>query len=140
MSGVREKISHHMREKGWSVVTTSERSGVPVATIKSIIYGKKPATQRITTLEKLAKVFDCTVNDLITEENVAEVKKLDVELFKECLDAVELYLKHKDLDLHKEKLMRVIESLSSLLLKKKIKNLPYAIDDDTIEWIIDNTK
>jgi DNA-binding Xre family transcriptional regulator len=140
MSSVKEKVSNHMKEKGWSIVTTSERSGVPAATIKSIIYGKSTA-QKTSTLEKLAKVFECTVADLLAEENEKESKKKhDTELFKKCLDAVESFSRKKGLKLSKEKIMKVVESLSSLLLKKKNKNLPYSIDDVTIEWIVDNIK
>lgn len=130
-----------MKERGWSTVTTSERSGLPVVTIKSIIYGKSSG-QRITTLEKLAKAFDCTVNDLITDTDAKESKngQFNADLFKECLDAVEIYLEKKNLIYKKEKVMKVIENLSSLFSKKKNKNIPYTIDDDVIEWIINNTK
>ena len=128
-----------MRERGWSIVTTAERSGVPAATIKSIIYGKS-TSQRIVTLEKLAKVFECSISDLTEESDEIKNRRFDKELFKECLDAVELFLRQKNLEIHKEKLMMVIENLSSLLIKKKNKGLAYSIDDETIEWIIDNTK
>lgn len=137
MSGVKEKVAECIRKKGWSIVTTSERSGVPTATIKSIIYGHS-TTPKTTTLEKLASVFECSVGDLIEENNSADFPKMDSELFKECIDAVELYSKKNKLTLHKDKMMKVIESLSSLMIKKKVKQLPYSIDDDTIEWIIDN--
>ena len=128
-----------MRERGWSIVTTAERSGVPAATIKSIIYGKS-TSQRIVTLEKLAKVFECSISNLTEESDGIKNRRFDKELFKECLDAVELFLRQKNLEIHKEKLMMVIENLSSLLIKKKNKGLAYSIDDETIEWIIDNTK
>lgn len=139
MVSVKEKVSQCMRAKGWSIVTTAERSGVPAATIKSIIYGKSN-NQKVTTLEKLAKVFECSINDLVEEADGVENRKVDAELFKECLDAVELFLRKKNLEIRKEKLMMVIENLSSLLIKKKNKGLVYSIDDETIEWIIDNTK
>lgn len=139
MVSVKEKVSQRMREKGWSIVTTAERSGVPAATIKSIIYGKS-SNQKVTTLEKLAKVFECSISDLVEEAEVVENRRVDKELFKECLDAVELFLSQKNLEIRKEKLMMVIENLSSLLIKKKNKGLAYSIDDETIEWIIDNTK
>lgn len=139
MISVKEKVSQHMREKGWSIVTTAERSGVPAATIKSIIYGKSN-NQKVTTLEKLAKVFECSISDLVEEAEGVESRRVDKELFKECLDAVELFLSQKNLEIRKEKLMMVIENLSSLLIKKKNKGLAYSIDDETIEWIIDNTK
>jgi len=139
MVSVKEKVSQRMREKGWSIVTTAERSGVPAATIKSIIYGKSN-NQKVTTLEKLAKVFECSISDLVEEAEGVENRRVDKELFKECLDAVELFLSQKNLEIRKEKLMMVVENLSSLLIKKKNKGLTYSIDDETIEWIIDNTK
>jgi len=141
VSIVKTKVLNYMKERGWSTVTTSERSGIPVVTIKSIIYGKSSG-QRITTLEKLAKAFDCTVNDLITDTDAKESKngQFNADLLKECLDAVEIYLEKKNLIYKKEKVMKVIENLSSLFSKKKNKNIPYTIDDDVIEWIINNTK
>ncbi len=143
MSSVGPKVSHHMKEKGWSIVTTASRSGVPVATIKSIIYGKTVA-QRISTLEKLAKAFGCTINDLVTEDedNIERKPKrnFDAELFGECLEAVEEYLQQKNLNISKEKTLAITESLSSLLARKKAKKLSYSIDYDTIEWLLDNTR
>jgi len=139
---IKEKVSRHMKEKGWSIVTTSERSGVPAVTIKSIIYGKR-STQRISTLEKLAKVFECTIDDLIAEENenkVLDKKSLDKELFQQCLDAVESYIEENDLIYDKEKVAKIIDSLFSLLLKKKNQNSSYEIDNATIEWIADNIR
>jgi DNA-binding Xre family transcriptional regulator len=129
-----------MKEKGWSIVTTSERSGVPATTIKSIIYGKS-STQRIPTLEKLSKVFECSIDDLIADDNDKSSEKkesLDRELFQQCLDAVESYIEIKGLKYEKDKVMKIIDSLFSLLLKKKNQNSSYEIDTATIEWIADN--
>jgi transcriptional regulator with XRE-family HTH domain len=139
MVSVKEKLSQRMKEKGWSIVTTAERSGIPAATIKSIIYGKSN-NQKVITLEKLAKVFGCSIDDLLEEGSKGESERVNTELFKECLDAVELFLKQNNFEIRQEKLMMVVENLSSLLIKKKNKGLAYSIDDETIEWIIDNTK
>lgn len=132
-----KKVSNYIKEKGWSIPTISEKSGIPEATIKSIIYGKAK-NQRISTLEKLAKVFGCSVNDLINEDLKNTDEKLDVALFKECLDATDSFLKKTGQTLGKEKMMKTVESLCSLISKKKQKKTPYSIDDATIEWIIDN--
>jgi DNA-binding Xre family transcriptional regulator len=140
MSITQKKVKDYLGEKGWSIVTASEKSGLPVTTIKSIIYGKS-AGQRVSTLEKLAKAFDCSVNDLITDlddGNQSNNEQLDTVLFKECIDAVELYLQHKPLSYSKQKIVVAVDSLFSLLIKKKRRNLPYSIDNDTIEWIFEN--
>jgi len=139
MSITQKKVKNYLEKKGWSIVTASEKSGLPVTTIKSIIYGKS-AGQRVTTLEKLAKAFDCSVNDLIADTNDLKInnEQLDITLFRECLDTVAIYLQKKQLSHPKHKIMKVVDSLFSLLIKKKQRNLPYLIDDETIEWIIDN--
>lgn len=142
MSSVREKVLHHMKEKGWSIPTTAERSGVPVTTIKSILYGKS-STQRISTLEKLAKVFECSIDDLVAEEDKnksLEKQRLDKELFQKCLDAVESYMEEKSIRYDKDKMMKIIDSLFSLSLKKRSQKSSYEIDNATIEWIADNVK
>jgi len=145
MASAREKILQHIKTKGWSMITTAERAGIPHPTIKSIIYGKSN-NQRIATLEKLAKVFGCSISDLVgdvvysNDDKINPESKIDPELFKECLDAVEMFLKKKNLEIQKEKLMIALENLFSLFIKKKNKGLAYSIDDETIEWIIDNTK
>ena len=130
-----------MKEKGWSTVTTAERAGLPMATVKNIIYGKN-AVQKIGTLEKLAKAFDCTIDSLVSDASIEEKsnEKLDVELFKECLDVVEDFCVRKGVVCDKGKMMKVVESLTSLYAKKKVKGEIYLIDDDTVEWVMGNIR
>jgi transcriptional regulator with XRE-family HTH domain len=137
MNITQKKVKSYLEKKGWSIVTASGKSGLPIPTIKSIIYGKS-TNQRITTLEKLAKAFDCNVSDLIDDNDNIANEKVDLELFKECLDAVELNLAKNKLEFSKNNIMKIIDSLFSLSFRKKSKKLPYSIDDETIEWIIDN--
>jgi transcriptional regulator with XRE-family HTH domain len=137
MNITQKKVKDYLEKKGWSIVTAAEKSGLPLPTIKSIIYGKS-ANQRITTLEKLAKAFDCNVGDLIGDNEDANSEKLDLELFKECLDTVESYLTRNNLEFSKDKTMKIIDSLFSLAFRKKKKNISYKADDETIDWIIDN--
>jgi len=133
-----KKVKNYLEKKGWSIVTASEKSGLPIPTIKSIIYGKS-VNQKITTLEKLAKAFDCNVSDLIEDDNDdIGSEKIDLGLFKECFDAVESYLVKNKLEFSKDKTMKIIDSLFSLAFRKKRKKSPYSTDDTTIEWIIDN--
>jgi len=137
MNITQKKVKDYLEKKGWSIVTASEKSGIPLPTIKSIIYGKS-VNQRIATLEKLAKAFDCSVGDLIDDNGDIGNEKVDLELFKECLDAVETYLLKNSLEFSKDKTMKIIDSLFSLAFRKKKKNVPHLADDETIEWIIDN--
>jgi len=128
-----------MHERGWSIPETARRAGLPLPTVKNILYGDN-STHRTNTLEKLAKAFGCTIDNLVIDDLAIKEDKLDTDLFKECLDTVESYCSEKKLACEKGKMLKVVESLVSLYSKKKAKNEPYKIDDDTIEWIMGNIK
>ena len=137
MSIVQKKVKEYIKDKGWSIVTTAQKSGIPLATVKSIIYGKS-TNQKISTLEKLADAFDCNVSDLTGETSNAKNQEIDFDLFKECMYRLEEYVSSKHLMLSEEKKMRTVDNLFSLYIKKKQHNNQYTIDDDTIDWMINN--
>lgn len=141
MSSVKEKVVQYMHDRGWSIVETAKRAGLPLVTIKSIVYGKSSG-HKTNTLDKLAKAFDCTIDNLVSDDVGEEGNNeiLDKDLWKECLDAVDSYCVRKNVKCEKNKMMKVVESLVSLYGKKKAKKVSYIIDDDTIEWIIGNIK
>lgn len=107
-------------------------------TIKSIVYGKEGSGHRTSTLEKLAKAFNCSVSSLVSEDNDEKDQQVDTDLFKQCLDAVASYCERKEIVCERNKMMRVVENVVSLYSKKKAKNISYVIDDDTIEWLMGN--
>lgn len=137
MSIVQKKVKEYIKDKGWSIVTTAQKSGIPLATVKSIIYGKS-TNQKISTLEKLADAFDCNVSDLTGETSNAKNQEIDFDLFKECMYRLEEYVSSNHLMLSEEKKMRTVDNLFSLYIKKKQHNNQYTIDDDTIDWMINN--
>jgi DNA-binding Xre family transcriptional regulator len=139
---VRENVIYQIKKKGWSIVTTSQRSGLPEITIKSIIYGKSNS-QRLSTLEKLAKAFDCSVNELIDnkvhqEDEKNNAKNFDKKLFNKASNDVAKYLSDKGINFDKQKTVKLIDALYSLMIKNKNKKITTAIDEGMIEWIIDN--
>ena len=135
---VKENIIYQIKQKGWSIVTTSQRSGIPEVTIKSIIYGRKN-NQRLTTLEKFAKAFGCSISDLIEDkpnqegENNNE-KNFDQKLFNKASKNVEKYLSTKDINFDKSKTIKIIDAVYSLMQRKKSEE----VDDSMIEWIIES--
>jgi len=134
---VKENIIYQIKQKGWSIVTTSQRSGIPEVTIKSIIYGKKN-NQRLTTLEKFAKAFGCSVSDLIADKPNQEdennnAKNFDQKLYNKASKKVEKYLGAKDLNFDKSKTLKIIDAVYSLMKKQKTEE----IDSVMIEWIIE---
>ena len=134
---VKENIIYQIKQKGWSIVTTSQRSGIPEVTIKSIIYGKSN-NQKLTTLEKFAKAFGCSVSDLIADKPNQEdennnAKNFDQKLFNKASKNVEKYLRAKDLNFDKSKTIKIIDAVYSLMKKQKTEE----IDGVMIEWIIE---
>lgn len=137
MSHIGDQVARKIKDKRWSIVTTASRSGVPIATLKSIIYGyaNEPKVQ---VLEKLANVFDCNISDLVGANQVDNCNvAVDLALFEECHHALEAYVERHG-EVAKDKKMQAIDYLMSLFAKKKAKNMTYQIDDDVIEWILDN--
>ena len=135
---VKENIIYQIKQKGWSIVTTSQRSGIPEVTIKSIIYGRKN-NQRLTTLEKFAKAFGCSISDLIEDKPNQEGennndKNFDQKLFNKASKNVEKYLSTKDINFDKSKTIKIIDAVYSLMKKQKTEE----IDSVMIEWIIES--
>ena len=135
---VKENIIYQIKQKGWSIVTTSQRSGIPEVTIKSIIYGKSN-NQKLTTLEKFAKAFGCSVSDLIADKPNQEdennnAKNFDQKLFNKASKNVEKYLSTKDINFDKSKTIKIIDAVYSLMQTKKSEE----VDDSMIEWIIES--
>ena len=119
---VKENIIYQIKQKGWSIVTTSQRSGIPEVTIKSIIYGKSN-NQKLTTVEKFAKAFGCSVSDLIADKPNQEdennnAKNFDQKLFNKASKNVEKYLSTKDINFDKSKTIKIIDAVYSLMHKK----------------------
>ena len=135
---VKENVIYQIKQKGWSIVTTSQRSGIPEVTIKSIIYGKSN-NQKLTTLEKFAKAFGCSVSDLIADKPNQEdennnAKNFDQKLFNKASKNVEKYLSTKDINFDKSKTIKIIDAVYSLMKKQKTEE----IDSVMIEWIIES--
>jgi primosomal protein N'' len=94
-------------------------------------------------LEKLAKAFDCSVNELIDdkiyhEDNKNNVKNFDQKLFNKASNDVTKYLSDKGINFDKQKTVKLIDALYSLMIKNKNKKITTAIDESMIEWIVDN--
>jgi hypothetical protein len=101
MNAVGKKVLEHIQNHGWSVPTTAKRSGLPIPTVKNIIYGHSQ-THKKQTLEKLAHAFGCKVEDLNDySENPATPRAKkdnhDFEILDECFDALKSYVSKRHL-------------------------------------------
>jgi len=132
---VASNVQNIMKKKGWTIVQTSQKSSVPQITIKSIIYGKS-INPKLETLEKLAKAFDCNINEL-TQKHISiktsnNNDDFDLKLFNIASGEVEKYLTNKKINFDKNKTIKLINSVYSLMQTKNNKK----IDDEMINWII----
>ena len=127
-------------EKGWTISGASDRSGIPLPTLKAIIYGTYKAV-KTDSLEKLAAAFECNVDDLFLEDGQASQSYggVDGSLLEICLEQVDLYLKVEKKSLSKIKLIKVVNNLASLTEKKRKNNSSYIPDKEVVEWIIENS-
>jgi len=145
MTAVGKKILERINSHGWSVPTTSKRSGLPIPTIKNIIYGSS-LTHKKQTLEKLANAFGCKVEDLndYSEGSPSQVTdqvaqgNQDLEILDECFDAIKSYVGRRNQPYNNKQVMKVVDNLSSFVIKKRAIDPSYKIRDDIIELILDN--
>ncbi len=132
---MKEIILKKIKDRDWSIPRAAKESGLPLPTLKQIIYGKGRAN--VTTLEKLSTALECGIGELIAESSTKNPSN-DVEILKKCLLALDNYTQKHNISLSKEDSMSVMDSLYSLTLKKQTNGKSYGIDEETIGWIIDN--
>ena len=65
MGRIRLRLRELADEKDWTLKEVSERSGIPYSTIKN--YAQSPGLAMVdyTALQKLARVFDVMIEDLV---------------------------------------------------------------------------
>ncbi len=65
MGLIRLKVRELAAEKGWTLKEVSERSGITYSTVRSYAHSPKLATVDYTALQKLSRVFDVMIEDLV---------------------------------------------------------------------------
>ena len=115
------KIAEMRKTRGWTIDELSDRSGVPVSTIKKISAGitKRP---NIETVKAIVHAMGFTLDDL-DDESVLEEKKMspsdatvpEEDIIKDAADiyeAVEKFATKKNIDQKRiEKAIRILEIL-----------------------------
>jgi transcriptional regulator with XRE-family HTH domain len=65
MGLIKLQIRELAAEKGWTLREVSDRTGIPYSTVKNYAQSPKLATVDYTALQKLARVFDVMIEDLV---------------------------------------------------------------------------
>lgn len=61
-----ERITYLREQKGLTIISLAEKSGLSESCIQSVIHGRKTPTLR--TLEQISEVLDISVKDLFADE------------------------------------------------------------------------
>ncbi|GAB4193772.1 MAG: hypothetical protein Fur006_39080 [Coleofasciculaceae cyanobacterium] len=65
MGLIRLRIRELATEKGWTLREVSDRTGIPYSTVKNYAQAPRLATVDYTALQKLARVFDVMIEDVV---------------------------------------------------------------------------
>ncbi len=65
MGLIRLRVRELAAEKGWTMKQDSERSGIPYSTVKNYAQAPSLTTVDYTALQKLARVFDVMIEDVV---------------------------------------------------------------------------
>lgn len=65
MGLIRLRVRELAEEKSWRLKEIYERSGIPYSTVRSYAHSPKLATVDYTALNKMARVFDIAIEDLV---------------------------------------------------------------------------
>jgi putative transcriptional regulator len=65
MGLIRLRVRELAAEKGWTMKQVSERSGIPYSTVKNYAQAPSLTTVDYTALQKLARVFDVMIEDVV---------------------------------------------------------------------------
>lgn len=65
MGLIRLRVRELAAEKGWTLKEVSDRSGIGYSTVRSYANSPKLASVDYTALQKLARVFDVMIDDVV---------------------------------------------------------------------------
>lgn len=145
MSAIRYRLKEIMKANKVSAPKLAMRSGIPLGSIKSILNGlsKNP---RASTLEALAKAFDCDIAILLSENAVVQqqpsVQTIAIEdsLFKDAIEKVEEISRSKGISLEGQDELKkrcVTRIYQYAMERNKGKFTAPKIDNVYAEWVVE---
>ncbi|OJW54581.1 MAG: hypothetical protein BGO67_10570 [Alphaproteobacteria bacterium 41-28] len=141
-SGLQKRIKNYLENTGFSVASLERKAGLKTNVVRNILRGqsKRPTGE---TLQAIAKVMECTVQDLL-EGKTSPIKE-DIGIFphespmvqfpdtlSEVLQSVLKVNKDKDYKFTVHQTLRIVEEIYSYTIKKD----PPKIDIDFVEWFV----
>lgn len=141
MSQISLNLKNLMKERGWSMKHTAEMAELPLPTLRSIIYGQSK-NQKQTTLSKIAKAFQCSIDSLSTESDNDNYRNIsfneqDIVTIINSYDILKKYLADANSSISKDKQAKVVSKLISLCAVNDNHNQKFSPDSAFIKWLID---
>ena len=145
VNGMLAQIKEKMLENGLNAYTLERQAGLKPSAVHNILYGRSK-NPSINTLLSLAKALNCTVSDLIGENQnflngttgqpaTADVSEpLSLELYTRCLAFLTSFLAKKKIWVDKQQILSIAEEVYRYCLKKGLIN---RVDPHFVKWLIE---
>lgn len=152
MHTLKKRIQDRMEKFGTSVHALEKKAGLKPSAVNNILYGRSK-NPSVTLIKKIAHALDCSVDDLVSEEETAfrsedrvknqqffpEEKQSspipwNIELYANCLENMAKAIKSKrNNTLSKQMITDCIDEIYDYTFKKGRTK----VDNCFVEWIID---
>ncbi len=144
-SGLQKRIKTYLDKTGLSVAALERKAGLKTNVARNILRGqsKRPTGE---TLQAIAKVMECSVQDLLEGRPSSSTGEVGVsphespilqhpEILKETLDSILKTIKENNYKMTLRQVVLILEETYAYTLTKS----PPQIDKNFIEWFIKRT-
>jgi transcriptional regulator with XRE-family HTH domain len=137
------QIKNRIKAMDLNVRALERKAGLNIGTVNNILHGisTNPTAE---TLIALAKAFECTLDDLINQNNTnkleGDLKNFKIfqwnpSLFLSIISELNKQLKNKHLSIDSEKALLIINEIYLYSLKKN-KDI---VDESLVEWLLEKS-
>lgn len=138
---LKESIQSKLSEKRMNMAQLEKQAGLAASSVRKILIGDS-ANPRIETLTAIAKVFDCTLDELVGKRLISHQKndtlpiakdiKWNKNLIKQIINATCEYIEESQLNKNFDEIMDFIAKSYSYYMMKKNGEF----DKDFHDWYI----
>lgn len=144
-SGLQKRIKNYLETTGLSVASLERNAGLKTNVIRNILRGQSKRPTGVT-LQAVAKVMECTVQDLLEGKNSSFREDMGVsphespmvqfpEILNEALQCVQKIAQDNQYKFTIHQTLRIVEEVYAYTIKKD----PPKIDRDFVEWFVQRT-
>ena len=140
---LQERIQTKMEDQKLSVRELERKSGLSVGAVQNIINGRS-SNPGIEFVASVAKALNCSVDELLNDSSTSRPKAensqsktvtWNAELYKDCTNKVEDYLKSKNIKPDSDKILELIKDVYLYALECHANQS----DSRFIKWLIDKS-